>query len=95
MTKKENKIQLFEKQAVRTHWDDEQEKWYFSIIDVVAVLSDSNNPRRYWSDLKRKLIQEGSEVYEKIVQLKMTAPDGKQRCGLQRWRCGKESTTGD
>ena len=76
---KEKNIQLFQNQKVRTHWEEDRELWYFSIIDVIAILSDSNNPRRYWSDLKRKLNLEGSEVYEKIVQLKMTAPDGKQR----------------
>ncbi len=77
--KKENSIILFNQQKVRRHWDDNKEQWYFSIVDVVAALTDSSNPRRYWSDLKTKLKQEGSEVYEKIVQLKMTAPDGKQR----------------
>ena len=77
--KKENSIILFNQKKVRRHWDDNKEQWYFSIVDVVAVLTDSSNPRRYWSDLKTKLKQEGSEVYEKIVQLKMTAPDGKQR----------------
>ncbi len=77
--KKENSIQLFEEKQVRTHWDEDQEKWYFSIIDVIEVLTESSNPRRYWSDLKIKLHNEGSEVYEKIVQLKMKAPDGKMR----------------
>lgn len=77
--KKENSIILFNQKKVRRYWDDNKEQWYFSIVDVVAVLTDSSNPRRYWSDLKTKLKQEGSEVYEKIVQLKMTAPDGKQR----------------
>ena len=77
--KKENSIILFNQKKVRRHWDDNKEQWYFSIVDVVAVLTDSSNPKRYWSDLKTKLKQEGSEVYEKIVQLKMTAPDGKQR----------------
>jgi BRO family, N-terminal domain len=77
--KKENSIILFNQKKVRRHWDDNKEQWYFSIVDVAAVLTDSSNPRRYWSDLKTKLKQEGSEVYEKIVQLKMTAPDGKQR----------------
>jgi len=77
--KKENSIILFNQKKVRRHWDDDKEQWYFSIVDVAAVLTDSLNPRRYWSDLKAKLKQEGSEVYEKIVQLKMTAPDGKQR----------------
>ena len=77
--KKENSIILFNQRKVRRHWDDNKEQWYFSIVDVIAVLTDSSNPRRYWSDLKIKLKQEGSEVYEKIVQLKMTASDGKQR----------------
>ena len=77
--KKENSIILFNQKRVRRYWDEDKEQWYFSIVDVVAVLTDSSNPRRYWSDLKIKLKQEGSEVYENIVQLKMTAPDGKQR----------------
>ena len=73
-------IQLFEDQKIRTAWDAEKEEWYFSIIDVISVLTDTANPRRYWSDLKRKLKIEGAvEVYEKIVQFKMTAPDGKMR----------------
>lgn len=75
----ENKIQLFEDKKIRTAWDEEKEEWYFSVVDVVGVLTGTDNPRRYWSDLKRKLHNEGSEVYEKIVQLKMTAPDGKKR----------------
>ena len=75
----ENKIQLFEGQRVRYVWDGEQEKYFFSVVDVIKVLTDSENPRRYWSDLKRKLEAEGSEVYEKIVQLKLPAPDGKLR----------------
>jgi DNA-damage-inducible protein D len=71
-------IALFQERSVRRCWHNEQ--WYFSVIDVIAVLTDSDNPRRYWSDLKRKLVAEGySQVYEKIVQLKMEAPDGKQR----------------
>jgi len=77
--KKEGSIVLFHQKQVRRHWDDEQELWYFSVVDVVSVLTDSSNPRRYWSDLKIKLKQEGSEVYDKIVQLKLSAPDGKQR----------------
>ncbi len=64
---------------MRSHWDSEQEKWYISIIDVIEVLTESNNPRRYWSDLKIKLEREGSQLYDKIVQLKMQAPDGKMR----------------
>ncbi|MFR4483122.1 Bro-N domain-containing protein [Sellimonas intestinalis] len=73
-------IQLFEDKKIRTAWDEKQEEWYFSIVDVISVLTGTENPRRYWSDLKRKLKAEGAvEVYEKIVQLKMTAPDGKKR----------------
>jgi hypothetical protein len=75
--KKENSIKLFEEKTIRTHWDSENEKWFFSIVDVIAVLTDSENPRRYWSDLKRKLKAEGSQLYEKIVQLKMLSADGK------------------
>jgi len=73
-----SKISLFEGKAIRRIWNDDEEKWYFSVVDVVAVLTGSTIPRRYWSDLKIKLQKEGSEVYEKIVQLKMQAPDGKQ-----------------
>lgn len=78
MTQKQA-LQLFEERRVRTVWDDQQEKWYFSIVDVCQVLTDSDNPRRYWSDLKRKLLAEGSQVYEEIVQLKLRASDGKLR----------------
>ena len=75
-----DKIQLFEDKRIRTAWDEEKEEWYFSIVDVCEVLSGTDNPRRYWSDLKRKLKSEGAvELYEKIVQLKMTASDGKKR----------------
>ena len=76
----QNKIQLFENQPIRTVWSEEHEEWYFSVIDVIHVLTGSENPRRYWSDLKRKLKAEGAiQLYEKIVQFKMTAPDGKMR----------------
>lgn len=76
----QEKIQHFENQPIRSAWDEELEEWYFSIIDVIRVLTDSENPRRYWSDLKRKLKMEGAgELYENIVQLKMRAPDGKMR----------------
>ena len=78
--KDNSSIQLFEDQKIRTAWDAEKEKWYFSIIDVISVLTGTANPRRYWSDLKRKLKIEGAvEVYEKIVQLKLLSPDGKKR----------------
>ena len=72
-------IQLFEDKKIRTAWDEEQEEWYFSIVDVISVLTGTENPRRYWSDLKRKLKKEGAvELYEKIVQLKMLSSDGKR-----------------
>jgi len=77
--KQENSIILFNQKEVRRFWDEEKELWYFSVIDVIEVLTDSSVPRRYWSDLKIKLQNEGSEVYEKIVQLKMKAEDGKMR----------------
>ena len=75
----ENKIQIFEDKKIRTAWNETEEDWYFSIVDVIAVLTESNEPRRYWSDLKRKLKDEGAtQLYENIVQLKMPSPkDGK------------------
>ena len=77
--KDNSSIQLFENQKIRTAWDAEKEEWYFSIIDVISVLTGTANPRRYWSDLKRKLKAEGAnELYEKIVQLKMLSSDGKR-----------------
>ena len=74
-----NKIQLFEEKKVRTVWDDETEEWYFSVIDVVEVLTDSDRSRKYWNDMKKKLKTEGSELSEKIGQLKLKSPDGKMR----------------
>ena len=74
-----NAIQLFEERKVRTIWDDENEKWFFSIIDVIEALTESDRPRKYWSDLKTKLQKEGSELSDFIGQLKMMAPDGKMR----------------
>jgi hypothetical protein len=72
-------VKLFEAQKVRTLWDEDKELWYFSIIDVIQILTGSNNPRRYWSDLKRKLEQEGfSQLYDIIVQLKLESSDGKK-----------------
>ena len=73
----QNALQIFEAKKVRTIWDDEQEKWYFSIVDVIEVLTDNERPRKYWSDLKSKLKKEGSELSEKIGQLKMQSSDGK------------------
>lgn len=75
----EDRIVVFQEKTIRRNWHNDE--WWFSVIDIVAVLSGSDNPKRYWSDLKRKLAQEaGSEQpYEKIVRLKLQAPDGKQR----------------
>lgn len=76
---KKEAIQIFEDKQVRTVWDAEQEKWYISIIDVIEILTGTDRPRKYWSDLKTKLKKEGSELSEKIGQLKMAATDGKMR----------------
>lgn len=72
-----NAIKLFETKKVRTIWDDKEEKWYFSIVDVVVVLTDSPNPRKYWSVLKTRLKKEGSELTTNCSQLKMKSADGK------------------
>ncbi len=77
--KKQDAIKLFEDKKVRTIWDGEQEKWYFSVIDVVEVLTNSDRPRKYWNDLKTKLKKEGSELSDKIGRLKLPAEDGKLR----------------
>lgn len=74
---KENAIKLFQDKRVRVHWNDKQEKWFFSIVDVIEVLTGTDRPRKYWNDLKSKLKKEGSELSEKIGQLKMQATDGK------------------
>ena len=76
---KENVIKIFEQKQVRTHWDEEKELWYISVIDVIEALTETDRPRKYWNDLKTKLKREGSELSEKIGQLKMTATDGKMR----------------
>ena len=79
----ENKIKtisnLFENKEIRSVWDKEKEEYYFSVVDVISALTDSNIPKIYWSDLKIKLNNEGSQLYEKIVRLKMKAQDGKLR----------------
>ena len=75
----ESKIKIFESKQVRTIWDAEKEDWYFSVVDIVEVLTDSPNPRKYWSVLKTRLKAEGSEVTTNCSQLKMLAPDGKYR----------------
>ncbi|MGP1608768.1 MAG: BRO family protein [Clostridium sp.] len=76
-----NEIKLFEGNKIRSYWDHEKEEWYFSIVDIIGVLTDSKNPRRYWSDLKRKMkVEEGAiQLYENIVQLKLKSSDGKMR----------------
>lgn len=73
-----NKIQLFEEKKVRTAWDEATEEWYFSITDVIGVLTGTDRPRKYWNDLKKKLQKEGSQLSEKIGQLKLLAADGKR-----------------
>ena len=73
----ETAIKIFENRQVRTVWNEEEEEWYFSIVDVVGILTESENPRRYWSDLKIKLKKEGSQLYENFVQLKLQSSDGK------------------
>ena len=77
MTQKES-IRLFEERKVRAIWDNEQEEWYFSIVDVISILTDSPNPRKYWSVLKTRLKREGSELTTNCSQLKMQAADGKK-----------------
>lgn len=74
-----NTIKLFEEKKVRTHWDAEKEIWYFSVIDVIEILTDSPRPRKYWNALKTKLKAEGNETSQKLGQLKMQAEDGKMR----------------
>ena len=73
---------LFEDKKIRTVWDDEQEKWYFSIVDVVAVLTDSENPQTYWRVLKNRLKKEGNETVTNCNALKLRAADGKIRLSL-------------
>ncbi|MCX6222601.1 MAG: Bro-N domain-containing protein [Bacteroidia bacterium] len=76
---KENAIKFFNDKQIRTHWDDEQEKWYFSIVDVVGVLSESIDPQAYWRKLKQRLKEEGNETVTNCHGLKMMAADGKMR----------------
>jgi len=70
-------IRFFNDKEVRAVWDEGSNKWLFSVVDIIAVLSDSKNPRRYWSDLKIKLGNETNQLYGKIVHLKLKASDGK------------------
>ena len=72
-------IKVFEDKKIRTQWNEQEEDWYFSVVDVIEALTDSVQPRKYWYDLKNKLKDEGSELSEKIGQLKMIARDGKSR----------------
>lgn len=76
---KDKSIKLFEQKTIRTHWDEEQEKWFFSIVDVVAVLTDSPNPQSYWRVMKKRLKDEGNETVTNCNGLKMLAADGKMR----------------
>ncbi|MFI3290207.1 MAG: BRO family protein [Rikenellaceae bacterium] len=75
----QNKIQIFEQSKVRTLWDDEKELWYFSIVDVVAILTDSSNPQTYWRVMKKRLIAEGNQTVTNCNALKMVAADGRKR----------------
>ena len=74
-----DKLQLFEDQPIRTAWDEENEEWYFSIVDVVRVLTDSADPQAYWRKLKQRLKAEGNETVTNCHALKMPAKDGKMR----------------
>ena len=72
-----NQIKIFKNQKIRSKWNDDEEEWYFSVIDVVGVLSQSKNPKNYWKVMKHRLKKEGSQVVTNCNQLKMLAPDGK------------------
>ena len=76
---KKEVIKIFEEKKVRTVWDDVEEKWYFSIVDVCGVLTESPNPRNYWKVLKHRLVKEGNETVTNCNQLKLQAEDGKMR----------------
>ena len=76
---KQQALKLFEEKKVRTVWDDEQEKWYFSIVDVVSILTESTDGRKYWNKLKQRLKEEGNETVTNCHQLKLVAEDGKKR----------------
>ncbi len=75
----DNKIKLFESKQVRTLWNAEEEKWYFSVVDIVAVLTDSKDANAYWRKLKQRLKEEGNETVTNCHALKMRAADGKMR----------------
>ena len=76
MNRHKNEIRLFEQGKIRSVWDDEKQKWWFSIIDIIAVLTQSENPRHYWTVLKGRLKSEGNETLTNCERLKMIAPDG-------------------
>jgi ABC-type Fe3+ transport system substrate-binding protein len=80
---KETAIKLFEQKQIRSVWNEEEEKWYFSIVDVVGILSESANPNNYWKVLKHRLNKEGSELVTKCNQLKLQSSDGKYYKTLQ------------
>ena len=75
---KQNAIKVFEEKKVRTVWDSDKEEWYFSIVDVIAVLTESPNPRKYWSVLKTRLKKEGSELTTNCSQMKMRSADNRR-----------------
>ena len=75
----DNKIQIFENQKIRTAWNEEREEWYFSVVDVISVLTDSKDGRKYWNKLKQRLKEEGNETVTNCHQLKLPAADGKKR----------------
>ena len=72
-----DKVRIFDNKQIRMEWNEQEQDWYLSIVDVIELLTGTDNPRRYWSDLKRKMRSEGSQLYENIVQLKMESSDGK------------------
>ena len=78
MTSTKNSIVFFNKKQVRRHWDEEKEFWYFSIVDVIEILTESPRPRKYWNALKTKLNEEGSELSQNMGQLKLLSSDGKK-----------------
>jgi len=78
----DSKVKLFQEQSIRSHWDDEQEQWYFSIVDVISILTeqkDHQGARNYWKVLKHRLVKEGNETVTNCNRLKMLAADGKMR----------------
>jgi hypothetical protein len=90
----EKQMAIFEDQPARRVWDEKQEKWYFSVVDIIAVLTQSDRPRKYWNDLKRKLGEEGSQLSEKIGQLKMKERDTEMSQPFQFWGQFKMSAEG-